>query len=162
MEDPYWQSFMEQAVRLIYFLAESPDQLCSRLLQRSARLLLDQIAEGGDINKDASQVEDGSQEPGESGEQGASRRVVVDCRLINSPPFPPAPNRCVPPPPTVNCVCLAQLLALCGSVAFWQVSHLERSVSAELRRRRGETEEREEKEKGPSSKTKVTRRTALV
>lgn len=123
MEDPYWQSFMEQAVRLIYFLAESPDQLCSRLLQRSARLLLDQIAEGGDINKDASQVEDGSQEPGESGEQ-------------------------------VNCVCLAQLLALCGSVAFWQVSHLERSVSAELRRRRGETEEREEKEKGPSSKTK--------
>lgn len=95
MEDPYWQSFMEQAVRLIYFLAESPDQLCSRLLQRSARLLLDQIAEGGDINKDASQVEDGSQEPGESGEQGASRRVVVDCCLINSPPFPPAPNRCV-------------------------------------------------------------------
>lgn len=59
--------------------------------------------------------------------------------------------------PTVNCVCLAQLLALCGSVAFWQVSHLERSVSAELRRRRGETEEREEKEKGPSSKTKVVR-----
>lgn len=59
--------------------------------------------------------------------------------------------------PTVNCVCLAQLLALCGSVAFWQVSHLERSVSAELRRRRGETEEREEKEKGPSGKTKVMR-----
>lgn len=57
----------------------------------------------------------------------------------------------------VNCVCLAQLLALCGCVAFWQVSHLERSVSAELRRRRGETEEREEKEKGPSSKAKVMR-----
>uniref|UniRef100_A0A665TU87 Condensin complex subunit 1 n=1 Tax=Echeneis naucrates TaxID=173247 RepID=A0A665TU87_ECHNA len=96
MEDPYWQSFMEQAVRLIYFLAESPDQLCSWLLQRSARLLLNQIAE-------------------------------------------------------VNCVCLAQLLALCGCVAFWQVSHLERSVSAELRRRRGETEEREEKEKANES-----------
>lgn len=55
----------------------------------------------------------------------------------------------------MNCVCLAQLLALCGSVAFWQVSHLERSVSSELRRRRLETEEREEKEKGPSSKAKV-------
>ncbi|XP_036930749.1 condensin complex subunit 1 [Acanthopagrus latus] len=123
MEDPYWQGFMEQAVRLIYFMAESPDQLCSRLLQRSARLLLDQIAEGGEINKDASQIQDGSQESNEQGEQ-------------------------------VNCVCLAQLLALCGCVAFWQVSHLERSVSAELRRRRGETEEREEKEKGPSSKAK--------
>uniref|UniRef100_A0A669F2Q8 Condensin complex subunit 1 n=1 Tax=Oreochromis niloticus TaxID=8128 RepID=A0A669F2Q8_ORENI len=106
---PYWQSFMEQAVRLIYFLAESPDQLCSRLLQRSARLLLDQIAEGGEVNKDA-----------------------------------------------VNCVCLAQLLAVCGCVAFWQVSHLERSVSAELRRRRGETEEREEKEKGPQTANEST------
>uniref|UniRef100_A0A8C5NGF1 Condensin complex subunit 1 n=1 Tax=Gouania willdenowi TaxID=441366 RepID=A0A8C5NGF1_GOUWI len=94
---PYWQSFMEQAVRLIYFLAESPDQLCSMLLQRSARLLLDQIAEA------------------------------------------------------VSCTCLAQLLALCGCVAFWQVSHLERSVSAELRRRRGETEEQEEKEKANES-----------
>ncbi|XP_033496682.2 condensin complex subunit 1 isoform X1 [Epinephelus lanceolatus] len=123
MEDPYWQSFMEQSVRLLYFLAESPDQLCSRLLQRSARLLSDQIAEGGDLNKDAGQTQDGSQESSEQGEQ-------------------------------VNCMCLAQLLALCGCVAFWQVSHLERSVSAELRRRRGENEEREEKEKGPSSKAK--------
>ncbi|XP_041649382.1 condensin complex subunit 1 isoform X2 [Cheilinus undulatus] len=123
MEDPYWQSFMEQAVRLIYFLAESPDQLCSRLLQRCARLLIDQISEGGEVNKDTSQMQDGSQESSEQGEQ-------------------------------VNSQCLAQLLALCGCVAFWQVSHLERSVSTELRRRRGETEEREEKEKGPSSKAK--------
>ncbi|KAM6910278.1 condensin complex subunit 1 [Xenentodon cancila] len=117
MEDPYWQTFMEQAVRLIYFLAESPDQLCSRLLQRSARLLLDHIAESGEVNKDVGQIQD------ESSEQ-------------------------------VNSVCLAQLLALCGCVAFWQVSHLERGVSTELRRRRGENEEREEKEKGPASKAK--------
>lgn len=73
MEDPYWQSFMEQAVRLIYFLAESPDQLCSRLLQRSARLLLDQTAEAAtDINKDNGQSQDGSQESGEQGERGES------------------------------------------------------------------------------------------
>ncbi|KAM9310298.1 condensin complex subunit 1 isoform 1-T2 [Pholidichthys leucotaenia] len=123
MEDTHWQSFMEQAVRLIYFLAESPDQLCSRLLQRSACLLLDQIAEGGDFKKDDGQMQDGSQESNEQDKQ-------------------------------VNCVCLAQLLALCGCVAFWQVSHLERSVSTELRRRRGEMEEREEKEKGPASKAK--------
>lgn len=73
MEDPYWQCFMEQAVRLIYFLAESPDQLCSRLLQRSARLLLDQIAEGDEVNKDISQMQDGSQETNEQSEQGRSR-----------------------------------------------------------------------------------------
>lgn len=45
----------------------------------------------------------------------------------------------------VNCVSLAQLLSLCGLVAFWQVSHLERSVSTELRRRRGEKEEKEKR-----------------
>lgn len=123
MEDPYWQSFMEQAVRLIYFLAESPDQLCSRLLQRSARLLLNQIAEGGEMNKNAVQTEDASQESNEQDER-------------------------------VNCVCLAQLLSLSGCVAFCQISHLERSVSAELLRRRRETEEREEKERRPSSKSK--------
>ena len=62
MEDPYWQSFMEQAVRLIYFLAESPDQLCSHLLQRCARLLLDQTTETGDIDKDGDQSQCGSQD----------------------------------------------------------------------------------------------------
>ncbi|CAL1610914.1 unnamed protein product [Knipowitschia caucasica] len=127
MEDPFWQSFMEQAVRLIYFLAESPDQLCSRLLQRCARLLLDQIADSGEMNKNS--VQEGSQDS-EQGEQ-------------------------------VSSVCLAQLLGLCGCVAFWQVSHLERSVSAELRRRRGETEEREEKDKGPSKSKQTANESAM-
>ena len=77
MEDHYWQSFMEQAIRLIYFLAESPDQLCSRLLQRSARLLLDQIAEGTEVNKDVGQIQDGSQESNEPGEQGECSCVFV-------------------------------------------------------------------------------------
>lgn len=123
MEDPYWQSFMEQAVRLIYFLAESPDQLCSHLLHRCARLLLDQITEtAGENDKDGDQSQCGSQDSDD--------------------------------PSEVNSVCLAQLLSLCGCIAFWQVSHLERSVSSELRRLRVEREERQEKEKGPSSKSK--------
>ncbi|KAM9439758.1 condensin complex subunit 1 [Clarias gariepinus] len=122
LSDPHWQTFMEQAVRLIYFLAESPDQLCACLLQRSARLLLEQITECGE----QSQMSEGSQDSQDSQEQ------------------------------KVNCVGLAQLLSLCGFVAFWQVSHLERSVSTELRRRRGEKEEKEEKEKGPVNKNKET------
>lgn len=74
MEDPHWQSFMEQAVRLIYFLAESPDQLCSRLLQRSARLLLDQISECEEINNDESQTQDTCPKGSEQGEQGQRTR----------------------------------------------------------------------------------------
>lgn len=83
MEDPYWQSFMEQAVRLIYFLAESPDQLCSRLLQRSARLLLDQIAEGGEGNREPDQVQEGSQETNEQGEQGECFIIIYFYYYLN-------------------------------------------------------------------------------
>ncbi|KAL0985119.1 hypothetical protein UPYG_G00153120 [Umbra pygmaea] len=126
MADPHWQSFMEQAVRLIYFLAESPDQLCSCLLKRCSRLLLDQIDAGGEVFANKGVTQNASEIPEEQAEQVS----------------------------TVSTSSLAQLLSLCGCVAFWQVSHLERSVSAELRRRRGETEEREEKAKGPSSKAK--------
>ncbi|ROL52067.1 Condensin complex subunit 1 [Anabarilius grahami] len=81
------RTFMEQAVRLIYFLAESPDQLCSRLLQRSARLLLEQITEGREPNQ--SQLQEGKS-------QGSEEQV--------------------------NCVSLAQVLSLCGAVAFWQAN----------------------------------------
>ncbi|KAJ8289899.1 hypothetical protein GJAV_G00006550 [Gymnothorax javanicus] len=123
MTDLHWQSFMEQAVRLIYSLAESPDQICSRLLQRCARLLLDQMAEGGEGSQEGGPSQRGSQGDEEEGGQ-------------------------------ISCVSLAQLLALSGSAAFWQVCHLERSVSTELRRRRGEKEEREAS--GPSSKAKQT------
>lgn len=49
------------------------------------------------------------------------------------------------------------MLSLCGAVAFWQVSHLERSVSSELRRRRGQKEEEEEKEKAPANKKVIDR-----
>ncbi|KAJ3598016.1 hypothetical protein NHX12_001530 [Muraenolepis orangiensis] len=87
MEDPHWQSFMEQAVRLLYFLAESPDQLCSLLLQKSTQLMLDQVAKAAEASKE------------------------TPCVLYSS----------------VSSVSLAQLLSLCGCVAFWQVSHLERS-----------------------------------
>uniref|UniRef100_A0A8C5AGF4 Condensin complex subunit 1 n=1 Tax=Gadus morhua TaxID=8049 RepID=A0A8C5AGF4_GADMO len=116
-EDPHWQSFMEQAVRLLYFLAECPDQLCSLLMQKSTQLLLDRVTR-------------------------TSWTAVAGSPVV-TPVFLFAVA-------VVSSVSLAQLLSLCGCVAFWQVSHLEGSVSAELRRRRRETEEREEKEKRPS------------
>lgn len=65
---------MEQAVRLIYFLAESPDQLCSRLLQRSARLLLEQVTEGGEPNQ--SQVQEAGSQGNEEQGRGAQERTL--------------------------------------------------------------------------------------
>lgn len=66
---------MEQAVRLIYFLAESPDQLCSRLLQRSARLLLEQITEGREPNQ--SQLQEGES-------QGSEEQGNVDTNFLHN------------------------------------------------------------------------------
>jgi len=62
---------MEQAVRLIYFLAESPDQLCSHLLQRSAHLLLEQITEGRESTQTPLQ---------EGASQGSEEQGNVDMR----------------------------------------------------------------------------------
>uniref|UniRef100_A0AAY4AS43 Condensin complex subunit 1 n=1 Tax=Denticeps clupeoides TaxID=299321 RepID=A0AAY4AS43_9TELE len=123
LTDPQWQSFMEQAVRLIYFLSESPDVLCSHLLQRSTRLLLEQINENREKNKVQVAETNQSQDPTQDLEQSEQGELVFH--------FP-------------------HLLSLCGCVAFWQVSYLERSVSTELRRRRGEREQKEEA-KGPES-----------
>ena len=69
-EDPHWQSFMEQAVRLLYFLAESPDQLCSLLLQKSTQLLLDQITRTAEATKETVQSQGDSQDSQDSAEQG--------------------------------------------------------------------------------------------
>lgn len=136
LSDPHWQTFMEQAIRLIYFLAESPDQLCGRLLQRAARLVLEQSTEVQPTSQSADATVVQSQDAEETLQSQASSQDQEDQGQ------------------QVSCVSLAQLLALCGGVAFWQVSHLERSVSAELRRRRGEREEKEEKEKRRSGKAK--------
>lgn len=73
--DPHWQTFMEQAVRLIYFVAESPDQLCSRLLQRSARLLLEQVTDGGEPNQ--SQVQESESQSTEEQGRGGHSRVLL-------------------------------------------------------------------------------------
>jgi len=77
MEKPHWQSFMEQAVRLLYFLAESPDQLCSLLLQRSTQLLLDQFTKTADAaSKETVQTQGDSQDSQEPTEQGIQICVV--------------------------------------------------------------------------------------
>uniref|UniRef100_A0A8C1EYL3 Condensin complex subunit 1 n=1 Tax=Cyprinus carpio carpio TaxID=630221 RepID=A0A8C1EYL3_CYPCA len=81
--DPHWQTFMEQAVRLIYFLAESPDQLCSRLLQRSAHLLLEQITEGGEPNQSQLQ-ESGSQGSEEQGNDANDSCVEEELGLVGA------------------------------------------------------------------------------
>lgn len=70
MSDPHWQTFMEQAVRLFYFLAESPDQLCAGLLQRAARLVLEQSSEAGEPNQ--SRVSEGPQDAEQRGEEQRS------------------------------------------------------------------------------------------
>lgn len=64
LSDPHWQTFMEQAVRLLYFLAESPDQLCARLLQCSAHLLLEKITESGEQSQMSEGTQDSQEQKG--------------------------------------------------------------------------------------------------
>lgn len=85
---------MEQAVRLIYFLAESPDQLCGRLLQRSSRLLLEQAAEAQPTSQsddtlavqsqeESPQSQANSQDPEDQGEQGKQTLYTISITFNN-------------------------------------------------------------------------------
>lgn len=95
LSDPHWQPYMEQAVRLIYFLAESPDQLCGRLLQRSSRLLLEQAAEARPTSQsddalavqsqeESPQSQANSQDPEDQGEQGRPTLYTFSVTLKNN------------------------------------------------------------------------------
>jgi hypothetical protein len=61
---------MEQAVRLLYFLAECPDQLCSLLMQKSTQLLLDRVTRTAEASKETVQSQGDSQDSQDSAEQG--------------------------------------------------------------------------------------------
>ncbi|KAM4703298.1 condensin complex subunit 1 [Rhinophrynus dorsalis] len=89
-----WLPFMETAVRLVYELAEEPEEICAEILLRGSQQVLEEL-------------------------QAQEEAAVVPAFL------------------------LTHLLALCGDVALQQVVHLERAVSAELRRRRIWKEEQE-------------------
>ncbi|KAM8924116.1 condensin complex subunit 1 isoform 2-T2 [Pelodytes ibericus] len=83
----HWLPFKETAVKLVYQLAEEPDEISAEILLRSSRHVLDQMT-------------------------STAEGSVLPSFL------------------------LAHLLSLAGDVVFNQIVHLERAVSAELRRRR--------------------------
>ena len=78
MADPHWQSFMKQACPSAVLpvrvprpaLLPPPPALLSSTRRCSRLLVLDQIAEGGEMlaNKDVSQFPGASQDPEEQGE----------------------------------------------------------------------------------------------
>ncbi|CAH2322684.1 condensin complex subunit 1 [Pelobates cultripes] len=97
--DSHWLPFKETAVKLVYELAEEPDETCAEILLQCSRHVLDQITCTGE----------GS---------------------------------------TLAAFLLTHLLSLAGDVVFNHIVHLERAVSAELRRRRVFKEEQEAEKLG--------------
>ncbi|RXM36742.1 Condensin complex subunit 1 [Acipenser ruthenus] len=129
-QDLYWLSFSEHAVSLLYRLSESPDRTCAHILRRCSALLLEELSKEGE----ASSQSDNSLEEKDLSQSQPSVSGSLPSYL------------------------LSHLLSLVGCVGFHQVEHLERSVSAELRRRRVEKEEQEEERGGRGKAGAATRR----
>ncbi|XP_041124079.1 condensin complex subunit 1 isoform X2 [Polyodon spathula] len=129
-QDLYWLSFSEHAVSLLYRLSESPDRTCAHILRRCSALLLEELSKEGE----ASSQSDNSLEEKDLSQSQPSVSGSLPSYL------------------------LSHLLSLVGCVGFHQVEHLEKSVSAELRRRRVEREEQAEERGGRGKAGAVTRR----
>jgi len=76
LEKPEWTPMMEQALNVIYFLAEHPEKIAENLIKKIAACLLDKITQ----DKATSEEEQGSQNK-ENGKQNP-RMTRVECLKI--------------------------------------------------------------------------------
>nr|XP_006124233.1 condensin complex subunit 1 isoform X2 [Pelodiscus sinensis] len=116
-----WIPFTETAVTLTYQLAEGPEEICAQILRCCIQQALEKLQEP----------------PGVATEAGTSPSSVLGSTKM-------LPFFLLLPKVLPTCL-LTHLSSLMGNVALQQVVHLERAVSAELRRRRVLGEEQEAK-----------------
>ncbi|XP_069506775.1 condensin complex subunit 1 isoform X2 [Ambystoma mexicanum] len=118
-----WLPFTETAITVIYQLSEEPETICAKILKRCSKLVLEQL-------------EGATAETPEAADEGRAAEPPTDPKDLT----------------TVPTFLLAHLLSLAGNVALQEVVHLERSVSAELRRRRVIKEDQEAKKSADKQK----------
>ena len=161
LDDPQWIPLMEQAVSVIYQLAEGPDIIAGALVKRLARLVLTRPAT---VQSSVTPGDSAVAPPGGGAVASASGSTVAPpgdgvvapaSGSTVAPPddsvvAPPGDGAMAPPggsvvaPPgggTVDGRVLARFLSLLGQVALAQLVHLDVDVVGELKRRRRVREE---------------------
>uniref|UniRef100_A0A1I8FD89 Cnd1 domain-containing protein n=1 Tax=Macrostomum lignano TaxID=282301 RepID=A0A1I8FD89_9PLAT len=149
-ESRFWMPMMEQAVSVIYTLADSPDQLAASLIRRMARLLLD-CSRRKSVTAAAAAA---TAEPADAIQLDDADAEAADAAVEMSDDGPEAPQ----PSLTLASSMLAKFVALVGHVALKVLVHLEVAVLAELKRRTALKEANKGGETGRASAVKASKR----
>ncbi|PAA77198.1 hypothetical protein BOX15_Mlig031913g1, partial [Macrostomum lignano] len=150
-ESRFWMPMMEQAVSVIYTLADSPDQLAASLIRRMARLLLD-CSRRKSVTTAAEAAE-----PADAIQMDDADAEAADAAVEMSDDGPEAPQ----PSLTLASSMLAKFVALVGHVALKVLVHLEVAVLAELKRRTALKEANKGGETGRASAVKASKRKSV-
>lgn len=135
LDKPEWTPMMEQALNVIYFLAEHPEKIAENLVKKIAACLLDKTTQ----DKATSEEEQGSQDKENDSQEAITQQGT---RSISSP------TAC-------HAGILARFLSLSGHVALRHMVHLDVGVLGEIKRRQVIEENDKEKEK-QAKKTRGT------
>ncbi|XP_052761140.1 condensin complex subunit 1-like isoform X1 [Mya arenaria] len=119
LENRYWIPLMEQAVNVIYKLAECPDQICGDLIKK--------LCTEGSVQTESVLEKDGGTE--DNMEEGNPLDTLEKDQEESSASFASG--------------VLSRLLSLVGHVALRQLVHLDLAVFGEMKRRRAIQEQKE-------------------
>ncbi|KAJ7379614.1 meiotic chromosome condensation [Desmophyllum pertusum] len=125
LDNPEWSPMMEQALNVIYFLAEHPETIAENLIKKIAACLLDKPTQD---NVDREEGEETQDKENDSAESNTN-------------------TRCSNSPTACHAGILARFLSLSGHVALRHMVHLDVGVLGEIKRRQVIEENDKEKEK---------------
>ncbi|XP_048728818.2 condensin complex subunit 1-like isoform X3 [Ostrea edulis] len=132
LDNPYWIPFGEQAVNVIYKLAEHPDIICGDIIKALAK----EVIKAEKLNQTLSEENLMEEEPTESPPEGDLEADKQESRPPSSQPSSQ--------PTSSATVILTRLISVAGHVAFRQMVHLDTFVFGELKRRRAIQEQNKE------------------
>ncbi|XP_022328669.2 condensin complex subunit 1-like isoform X1 [Crassostrea virginica] len=142
LDNPHWIPFGEQAINVIYKLAEHPDIICGDVIKALAKEVTKAEQENRDLSQ-GNQMEEDKQEGEEErheGEEAIKADDIQDGGPRSSQPGSQPSSQ----PSSSATVILTRLIALAGQVAFRQMVHLDTYVFGELKRRRAIQEQKKD------------------
>ncbi|XP_074654081.1 condensin complex subunit 1-like isoform X2 [Tubulanus polymorphus] len=143
-DDNHWVPMAEQAVNVIYKLAEHPDTICGNVIKRLLKQVFTDSSTSDEREVNAVMEVNNSDSQGSAGSVISSQVSAVS----DSQDFPK----------DIQCstVYLTKLLSMAGHMALRQLIHLDVAVFGEFKRRRVIQDEENEKGKANKKKSKLT------
>ncbi|XP_061198116.1 condensin complex subunit 1-like [Saccostrea echinata] len=145
LDNPYWIPFAEQAINVIYKLAEHPDIICGDIIKALAKEVIkaekqnQTLSQVNIMEEDEPMESQPEKEPDSQSKEPESQGSDASSQPSSQEGGPPSS-----PPSSSATVILTRLISVAGHVAFRQMVHLDTYVFGELKRRRAIQEQKKD------------------